>query len=64
MIPNLPNVVYTGAFSIKIPDVFANKSASEQDAINNGTVQLSIFGPGTLPSNKLDILLSNFIVSI
>jgi hypothetical protein len=50
-------VVYTGAFSVKIPDVFANKSTAEQNAINTGTMQMSIFGPGTLPSNKLDIKL-------
>jgi len=55
--PNQPNVVYTGAFSVKIPDVFANKSTAEQNAINTGTMQMSIFGPGTLPSNKLDIKL-------
>jgi hypothetical protein len=53
--PNLPDVVYSGAFSVKIPDVFAGKSAAEQDLINRSTVQLTIFGPDTFQSNKLGI---------
>jgi hypothetical protein len=55
--PNLPDVVFSGAFSVKIPDVFAGRSAAEQDLINKGTVQLSIFGPDTLQSNKLGIMI-------
>jgi len=41
--------------TFKVPDVFAGKSAADQDTINKSTAQLSIFGPDTLQSNKLNI---------
>jgi hypothetical protein len=54
-IPYFPNITLVGMFSVKVPDVFAGKSQAEQDAINNGTVQMSINGLGSFSSNKLDI---------
>lgn len=54
-IPDLPNMTLVGAFAVKIPDVFSGKSLADQNAIEKGTTQLSIFGPDTLESNKLNI---------
>lgn len=55
MIPYLPGHVLNGVITFKVPDVFAGKSAADQDTINKSTAQLSIFGPDTLQSNKLNI---------
>ena len=54
-VPYFPNITLVGMFSVKVPDVFANKSQAEQNAINTGTVQMSINGPGTFSSNKIDL---------
>jgi hypothetical protein len=54
-VPYFPNITLVGMFSVKVPDVFAGRSQAEQNAINTGTVQMSINGPGTFSSNKLDI---------
>ncbi len=57
MIPYLPGHVLNGVLTFKVPDLFAGKSTAEQDLINKSTVQLSIFGPDTFQSNRLDIMI-------
>ncbi len=54
-VPYFPNITLVGMFSVKVPDVFAGKSQAEQDAINTGTVQMSINGLGSFSSNKINI---------
>lgn len=56
-VPYQPNTCLVGMLQIKVPDVYAGKSAAEQDAIAKHTGKLYIygmFGPGA-PSNALDI---------
>jgi hypothetical protein len=53
--PYLPNITNIGMFTVKIPEVFYGKSKAVQDTIENGTVTMTIKGPDTLESNKLDI---------
>lgn len=62
--PYLPNITNIGMFNVKIPEVFYGKSKAVQDAIENGTVTMSITGPGTLESNKLDIKIKKKPVNI
>lgn len=52
-----PNQTLVGSFLVKTPQVFCGKTKAQQDAINNGTTKLSIYGilGPNFSSNKLDI---------
>lgn len=59
-VPYIPNISMFASFKLVVPDVFAGKSAAEQDAIERNMGKLYIFGP-TGPaavSNPLNIKIS------